>query len=328
MGKTKTGAAVFVARYGIKSPKMCWYGKMILNFAEEWNPEGEPSEAPLRDSAGIEIARLCPLSESERGEVVIQKFADLRLITTGQNEEGKQTLEVVHEALIREWGKLREWINADREFRVWQEKIRYAEKEWETTGKKSEGLLRGSNLTLAEDWYSKRKEDLSQREIEFIEESIKERDRIQREKEEAQEREKQREIDSQRKKRRLTQFIALGSAVVAVLAGILSYWALDQKAEAVANGLKAEAILLQNNYETKKDFMKSYYEILKVAIKGEEVSDQFSVHKLNIVSTLYNFVYIPTPVDYYTRYTDLEKPDFFGRPTLSQKGNGRGPKEM
>lgn len=106
----------------------------------------------------------------------IQHLADLRLITTGTNEEGKQTLEVVHEALIREWKLLREWINADREFRVWQEKIRYAMKEWESGEKREDLLLRGSNLITALDWYETRKNDLSQREVDYIEKSRK-RDR-------------------------------------------------------------------------------------------------------------------------------------------------------
>ncbi|MCB1177961.1 MAG: hypothetical protein KDK36_10315 [Leptospiraceae bacterium] len=113
------------------------------------------------------------LSEVEgKGIGFIQKLANLRLITTGTNDDGKTTIEVVHEALIREWKTLREWIDKDREFRVWQEKLRYSQKEWEEgSGKDKNLLLRGTNLITANDWYKNRKQDLGNREIEYIEKS-------------------------------------------------------------------------------------------------------------------------------------------------------------
>ena len=37
-----------------------------------------------------------------------------------------ETVEVVHEALIRTWGTLHEWMRADRAFRTWQERLRLA----------------------------------------------------------------------------------------------------------------------------------------------------------------------------------------------------------
>ncbi len=101
----------------------------------------------------------------------VYTLADKRLIVINTNEEGKQILEIVHEALIREWKRLREWIDADREFRIWQEKLRYAVTEWEK-GNREEGLLlHASSLANADDWYLKRKEDLSEREIKYIETS-------------------------------------------------------------------------------------------------------------------------------------------------------------
>ncbi|MBP7283008.1 MAG: hypothetical protein KBA66_15600 [Leptospiraceae bacterium] len=251
-------------------------------------------------------------SDVREGRVFIHHLADLRLITTGTNEEGKQTIEVVHEALIREWKTLREWINADREFRVWQEKVRYAEKEWSSEGKEEEQLLAGSALVTAEDWYSKRKADLGLKEIEYIEKSVEERNRIQREKEEAKERERQRELDAQKKKKRFTQVIAITSAAAAVMAIVLSWWALGQKAEAVANGLKAEALVLNNNYENNKDYAISYFEMLTVAFKASEVSDKFSIQKLNVLSTLYNFIYQPKSAEFYFEYKDSVKNFSFG----------------
>ncbi len=129
----------------------------------------DTEKSPLRIGEGRHGS--IPQEEKIRGEVFINTLADKRLIVTGINEAGKQTLEVVHEALIREWKRLKEWINVDREFRVWQEKLRYAQAEWDTGKRDQSLLLRGSNLLVAVDWYGTRKSDLSERESIFIETS-------------------------------------------------------------------------------------------------------------------------------------------------------------
>jgi len=49
-----------------------------------------------------------------------------RLLVTGYDDNQKQrTVEVVHEALIRGWKRLREWMEEDREFRKWQDRLRF-----------------------------------------------------------------------------------------------------------------------------------------------------------------------------------------------------------
>ena len=145
----------------------------------------------------------------------INTLADKRLIVTGTNETGKQTLEVVHEALIREWKRLKEWINVDREFRVWKEKLRYAQAEWETQNREDGHLLRGSGITLAEDWYTKRKGNLSKREIKFIETSIQKRNL-----------EVQARLNAEKKKKRVNRIITFISVAVCALFLLVGYSSL------------------------------------------------------------------------------------------------------
>lgn len=47
---------------------------------------------------------------------VITKLATDRLLVTARDALGRDIVEVGHEALIREWKRLREWVNEDREF--------------------------------------------------------------------------------------------------------------------------------------------------------------------------------------------------------------------
>ncbi|HET6444193.1 MAG TPA: ATP-binding protein [candidate division Zixibacteria bacterium] len=92
---------------------------------------------------------------------LIQFLADKRLVVTGRNEVNAETVEVVHDALIRSWGHLREWIDADRAFRSWQEGLRANIQQWEEAGQDKGALLRGVPLAQAEEWFANRSEDLS-----------------------------------------------------------------------------------------------------------------------------------------------------------------------
>ena len=56
--------------------------------------------------------------------VVVQRLADARLVITGRNAIETETVEIAHEALIRNWMQLRAWLEVDRAFRVWQDRLR------------------------------------------------------------------------------------------------------------------------------------------------------------------------------------------------------------
>ncbi|MCW5214762.1 hypothetical protein VU13_05635, partial [Desulfobulbus sp. US5] len=56
---------------------------------------------------------------------LITRLADKRLIVTGRDEErGEETVEVVHEALIRRWRTLRQWVEEERGHLILREQVR------------------------------------------------------------------------------------------------------------------------------------------------------------------------------------------------------------
>ena len=79
----------------------------------------------------------------ERVREVIERFAGARLLTTGRDPtSGREMVEVGHEALIREWDTLKEWVNADREFLRTIERVKASMRAWyEERGNKDERLL-------------------------------------------------------------------------------------------------------------------------------------------------------------------------------------------
>ena len=55
---------------------------------------------------------------------LVQHLADKRLVVTNRDASGLETVEIVHEALIQRWERLKAWMDADRAFRTWQETLR------------------------------------------------------------------------------------------------------------------------------------------------------------------------------------------------------------
>ena len=96
-------------------------------------------------------------------------LADERLVVTGGNKAtGEETVEVVHEALIREWEELQGWIDYDRTFLTWRDLLRISIAQW---NKGEASLLRDQPLVTAEDWLQKRPKDLI-KEREYIQQSL------------------------------------------------------------------------------------------------------------------------------------------------------------
>ena len=105
---------------------------------------------------------------------LVDKLADKdrRLLITGRDDQkGKETVEVAHEALIRGWGALQTWLNSDREFLLWRQRLRGLVDNW-TAARKDEGsLLRGVTLAEADGYLAARASELSAGEHNFIRES-------------------------------------------------------------------------------------------------------------------------------------------------------------
>lgn len=112
------------------------------------------------------------LELGEDNWLLIQKLADRRLVVTGRDEGGQETVELVHEAMISGWNRIRDWMDADRSFRIWQENLRAAIRAWHESGRDEGALLRGAPLAQAHAWLDERRIDLSNMEIEYIQASL------------------------------------------------------------------------------------------------------------------------------------------------------------
>lgn len=111
---------------------------------------------------------------------LVNQLADARLIVTGQNEMGEETVEVIHEALIWGWQQLQGWVNNDRQFLTWHKQLRHDYYQWREGDQDEGDLLRGTSLQKAIIWLKERSADLTKQEEHFIQVSIDVRLRDQR----------------------------------------------------------------------------------------------------------------------------------------------------
>jgi WD40 repeat protein/transcriptional regulator with XRE-family HTH domain len=98
---------------------------------------------------------------------VLKALADARLITTGED-----TVEVAHEALIREWPTLRGWLEDNREDLRLHRQLTDAAQEWDALHREPDLLYRGARLTQAQEWVGAHAEEMNQLEHDFLNASI------------------------------------------------------------------------------------------------------------------------------------------------------------
>ncbi|MFB2768952.1 hypothetical protein ACE1AT_06600 [Pelatocladus sp. BLCC-F211] len=237
----------------------------------------------VRPGETTEDTRCITTREAVNGDNwdLVTRLASSRLVVTGRDEEKQaETVEVVHEALIREWTRLRGWMNDNREFRTWQERLKGRMREWEATGKDEGALLRGLALAEAEDWRGKRQEELSDTEIRFIQESEALRDK---EKEE----EKRRREEKIRLQRRINIGLASSSVVAITLAGLAGIgWRSAAINEINSNAKNSSALLSLDEQEALKISLKAVVKMQHTPWVDANTRTQVDMALLHIVDNV------------------------------------------
>ncbi|MFI6499506.1 hypothetical protein [Nonomuraea typhae] len=94
---------------------------------------------------------------------VLEELAAARLVTLHDD-----TAEIAHEALIRSWPRLREWLAEDREGLRVHRQVTQAAEAWELEGGDAAALHRGTRLAVAREWAAGHDALLSPRERAFL----------------------------------------------------------------------------------------------------------------------------------------------------------------
>ncbi len=113
------------------------------------------------------LAELQPGTQQQAAvEAVLNRLVEARLVVTGE-----KTVEIAHEALIREWPTLRRWLDENREWLRLHRQIGGDAQTWLILGRDDGALYRGVRLAAADEWAAKHRAELSALEAEFLDAS-------------------------------------------------------------------------------------------------------------------------------------------------------------
>jgi WD40 repeat protein len=153
----------------------------------------------------------------------VDLFIEQRLLVVDTDPQGEVTVSVAHEALLREWQRVKEWLKENREFLRMRDRLDSSLKLWLSRGKQKDDLL-GPGLPLAEGekLVSDYEPSLSREEIEYIHASIAERRR-------------RKQIQE-----RIRYAVMAAFAVLAIVAGF-QWFRAERQRQSAAQAFKSEA---------------------------------------------------------------------------------------
>lgn len=122
--------------------------------------------------------------DSQAVEQLLSTLTNARLVTTSS-----ESVEVAHEALIREWPTLRGWLDENREGLRIHRHLTEAAQGWLELERDADALYRGSRLAQTVEWAEEHPDDLSSLEKEFLTASQQEVEKAEQEREAARQRE-------------------------------------------------------------------------------------------------------------------------------------------
>jgi WD40 repeat protein len=155
----ETAESVFVDQLNQEQQKLAH--DVFLRLTEL----GEGTEDTRRRATLNELVR--QTGEAGALRAVLNILAEARLVTLNED-----SAEVAHEALIREWQRLGDWLNEDREGLKLHRHLTETVHEWESRGRDGSELYRGARLAHIREWTESHADRLNQAERDFLVASI------------------------------------------------------------------------------------------------------------------------------------------------------------
>jgi WD40 repeat protein/serine/threonine protein kinase len=172
--------------------------------------QGE-EEAPNRRT--VPYRDIVPLGEASQDQkAFVDLFIEKRLLVADTDPQGEVMVSVAHEAVLREWQRIKEWLAENREFLRMRDRLDSSLRQWKLMQLHRDYLLPlGLPLAEAQKLGSEFKDSLSGEQIDYISKSIAEQTR------------------KRNSRNRLRNLVTVGFAVLAIAAAIFASVAVSQK---------------------------------------------------------------------------------------------------
>jgi WD40 repeat protein/class 3 adenylate cyclase len=187
--------------------------------------EGE-GEAAVRRRASVSEF---DIDREPTTTAVLSRFTEDRLLT---RDDGM--IELAHEALVREWPRLRGWLDEDTAGRQLRGHLTQAAQQWAGRDRDTGDLYRGARLSATLDWAQTHDRELNELEREFLAQSRQASEQ---------------EAERQRRTNRRLRGLLIGTAAFLVVAIVAGSLALVQRGRARTAQTAAEAQALRSDAE-------------------------------------------------------------------------------
>jgi hypothetical protein len=174
----------------------------------------QPGDGAADTRRCVPLADIVPVGNSAAHvQALIEPLVEARLLTKGLDAHNQETVEISHEALIRNWPTMREWIDQARTDLRLQLQLGEAAREWHANDENPGFLWSQVRLNTIDSWRERANPQLTGMQERFLAASQAEVERLTREREEQRRKEEQlaREQHAGRQLRYLRQ--AAGIAV-------------------------------------------------------------------------------------------------------------------
>ncbi|WP_167384834.1 AAA family ATPase [Amycolatopsis tolypomycina] len=131
-------------------------GRLLVQLAK-------PGEHGTFTLTPVRLEQLDPESRE-----MARTLAKHHLVVLRHDPGEPEVVSLAHEALVRQWRQLHDWLVAARDFRSWQEQLRTALRLWRQSGRDPSALLRGVPLATAEDWLARHPPGLTGEERDYV----------------------------------------------------------------------------------------------------------------------------------------------------------------
>ena len=188
---------------------------------------GEGTEDTRRRVRQSELAAV--VDDHDLLQAALDTFGKPRLLTFDRDPVSREpTVEVAHEALIREWDRLRAWLDESRDDIRLQRRLAAGAAEWQAAQSDTSYLLSGAQLAQFASWATDTSVALTAGEQAYLAASTAERDRLAALEQERQ----QHELRLQRRSVRLSRTLTGVMAAFLVVGVLLALWALGERSTA------------------------------------------------------------------------------------------------
>lgn len=201
---------------------------------------GDGTEDTRRRVLRDELASIT--SQQNYMDEIIEDFGRYRLLTLDRDPTTRSpTVEVAHEALIRQWERLRNWLDENREGLRLQRRLTVATDEWFTANCDRSFLARGARLQQFEDLAKSHEFAQNKREVEYLEASVAARQAFEATEKERVEREQRLEQQARNRLQALAGVMSI-AAIIGIILAIIAI--LQSQAAIEAQGVAENALMV------------------------------------------------------------------------------------